>query len=49
MIGDLKDHEKLKDIYKLIKKRGLEIGVAGIGKSVDNHFPLSDHSFGFDS
>ncbi|TKW16660.1 hypothetical protein SEVIR_5G313700v4 [Setaria viridis] len=37
------------EIYKEIRKRGLQVAVAGIPKTIDNDIAVIDKSFGFDT
>ncbi len=36
-------------LYREIKRRGLDIAVIGIPKTIDNDIPLVDHTFGFET
>ena len=37
------------DIHEAVKRRGVDIGVIGIPKTIDNDIPLVDHTFGFET
>lgn len=49
IVGGDGTHNGIYRIYKEIKKRKLQITVAGIPKTIDNDIPIIDGSFGYQS
>lgn len=48
-IGGDGTHRALLKLSKVFKKRGVEVTLIGIPKTIDNDMPLLDKTFGFDS
>jgi 6-phosphofructokinase 1 len=49
IIGGDGTHRGIAAITKEIKRRGLEVAVIGVPKTIDNDIPIIDRSFGFDT
>nr|GLL20629.1 ATP-dependent 6-phosphofructokinase 6-like [Ipomoea trifida] len=49
IIGGDGTHRGAEVIFEEIKRRGLQVAVAGIPKTIDNDIPVIDKSFGFDT
>ena len=49
VIGGDGTHKGIEALFKLIRKRKLEIAIGGIPKTIDNDIPIIDKSFGFDT